>query len=310
MGIAHSFNANIGILIMARNNDKFDDCETQANQKHSRGFPVQINNERYHSPDRTATGRQLLSLTGVKPIDEQLLFQVLSTGKLEEVRLDEVINLGRSGVERFLQFDSSASYRVVIDGERFEWGTHFITGHKLKEMIGADPDDFALWQENRGGEDKPIANADSIDLREDGLERFFTVIEETTAGASTSFLPEKDRNYLQSHDHDYREVIENGQRGIVLHGYSIPGESLNASQADCLLLLPPGYPDVPPDMFYLSPWLQVKSGGHYPQCADQPFMFNNTRWQRWSRHSQEWRPGKDGIWTMLRRMERAMTEAA
>jgi hypothetical protein len=51
-------------------------------------------------------------------------------------------------------------------------------------------------------------------------------------------------------------------------------------------------------------------GGAFPKAADQPFAFEGRNWQRWSRHQDQWRPGVDGIWTMLRRIDAALEAAA
>ena len=89
----------------------------------------------------------------------------------------------------------------------------------------------------------------------------------------------------------------------------LPSGKLNHATADVLVLLPPGYPDVAPDMFYCDPWLTLQSVGRYPTCADQAHAFQGRSWQRWSRHNTAWRPGIDGLHTMLKRIEHALTEA-
>lgn len=125
-----------------------------------------------------------------------------------------------------------------------------------------------------------------------------------------SFLPEKDREYLESKGITYEEHTQGSQRAVILKGYSLPQARYDADAADVLILLPPGYPDTPPDMFYTLPWLKVAPAGRYARAADQPFNFNGERWQRWSRHNREWRPGADGIWTMTKRVEHALAIAA
>ena len=77
-----------------------------------------------------------------------------------------------------------------------------------------------------------------------------------------------------------------------------------------LIQLPPGYPDVAPDMFYLMPWVKLRNGGRYPSAANVAQSFAGQTWQRWSRHNSEWRPGIDGIWTMIKRVEDALEKAA
>ena len=84
----------------------------------------------------------------------------------------------------------------------------------------------------------------------------------------------------------------------------------DAERADVLILIPNGYPDVRPDMFHLTPWVKLRNGNRYPKAADQPVAFNGGNWQRWSRHCDDWRPGIDGIWTMLKRVEHALLVAA
>lgn len=271
-------------------------------------FRIRIDGEVYRLDDSKPTGRQLLRLAAKSPVDEYLIFQVLRGGGLEELRLDETVDLRRPGLERFLTFESAASYRLVIDGERVEWGAAVITGLTLKKLAGVDPSAFAVWREVRGGEDILIGDDDFVDLSEDGLERFFTVIAETTAGACV--LPSRDRAYLHDSDIAFEEVVEGGHRGLILKARDVKSAVLSAQAADILILLPGGYPDVAPDMFYCTPWLKVVSRDAYPDRADVEFRFAGRSWQRWSRHNNQWRPGKDGIWTMIKRVDAALVEAA
>ena len=125
-----------------------------------------------------------------------------------------------------------------------------------------------------------------------------------------SFLPSADRRYLANQGVVYTEVSEGGQRGVVLRGRPLPTGRFDVTQADVLVLLPPGYPDIAPDMFYLVPWVRLTTTQGYPRLADQPLAFGGQTWQRWSRHNSEWRPGVDGIWTMLKRVEHALEVAA
>ena len=275
-------------------------------------FRVRIDDKRYNIEDPKPTGRQLLALVDKRPAEEFLIFLILRGGGFEEVQLDEVVDLTRRGAERFLTFESSASYRLEVDGQRFEWGTKLITGLKLKELAGVDPSTYALWREVRGGEDLPVDNNQIIDLSEEGLERFFTVIEQTTAGDSHTggALPRRDQNYLASGSSVFTEMNDSGQTGVILKNYSLPPGKFDADTVDILILMPGGYPDTAPDMFYCSPWLRLGNNGAFPKCADVPQVFGGTNWQRWSRHNSQWRAGKDGIWTMIKRIERAIAEAA
>ncbi|MBA4340089.1 MAG: hypothetical protein C0421_14755 [Hyphomonas sp.] len=299
---------------MTSQNPEYFDLETAARCGQpvtvDRYFKIRIDDRSYNVDDPKLTGSLLLRLSGKRPIDEYLVFLKLANGGFEEIRLDETVDLTQPGVERFMTFESSASYRLVIDGERIEWGAQLITGLKLKQIAGVDPDKYALWREVRGSEDIELANEDIIDLSEPGLERFFTVIAQTTAGDAGPALPQGDQRYLSEQGYRYELAYEAGQTAIILRAVDLPKGRYDVELADILIMLPPGYPDAPPDMFYCLPWLRLVAHGAYPNCADVPLSFQGQTWQRWSRHNNEWRPGKDGIWTMLKRVEHALAEAA
>lgn len=123
-------------------------------------------------------------------------------------------------------------------------------------------------------------------------------------------LPSKCRRYLNEHGFNFEEVEENGNKGIILRKYSLPLGKFDTDLADILIILPGGYPDNAPDMFYVQPWLRLVPANGYPKAADQPFMFRGNNWQRWSRHNSIWRPGIDGIWVMIKRAQLALEEAA
>jgi hypothetical protein len=125
-----------------------------------------------------------------------------------------------------------------------------------------------------------------------------------------SFLPSRDKAYLAEKAIRFEEVEAGGQRGVIFPAYPMPAAQFDAAAADTLILIPPGYADVPPDMFYLEPWVKLTRSNRYPRCADVPHVFAGRTWQRWSRHSAEWRPGIDGIWTMLKRVDNALRAAA
>lgn len=125
-----------------------------------------------------------------------------------------------------------------------------------------------------------------------------------------SFLPQPDLDYLTAKGIDFEEVEDGGQKAVILKSRSLPAGRFDSPAADVLILLPPGYPDVAPDMFHLIPWVRLVPAGKYPNCADQPVQFHGKSWQRWSRHNSDWRPGTDGIWTMIMRIQDALEKAA
>lgn len=275
-----------------------------------RTFDIKIDGNPSSFEDPIVIGAQILQKAKLFPTDEYLLFQELQDGQLEEIRPDESVDLQHEGREQFITFKSDRSFRFVLDGRKFEWGLPFITGLQLKRLAGVDPNSYGVWLSQRVGDDKLIGNKEKVDLQGDGTERFFTGIDTTTEGAGAVVLPPEDRDYLREQGIEYEEVAEGATKAVVLKGWSLPPARFDAGAADILILLPPAYPDCAPDMFYLTPWVRLAGSQRYPMAADQPHAFAGKSWQRWSRHNNAWRPGVDGIWTMVRRIERALEMAA
>ena len=153
----------------------------------SNQYRVQIGNEKLEFrpaviDDPVPTGLQILEAAGALPADEHLVFQVLKNGLLEELRPDETTDLRAKGVEKFLVFRSDRSFRFELDGRTFEWGATLISGITLKKLAGVDPATYGVWLEVRGAEDRPIGDAEMVDLSAVGVERFFTGIVQTTEG--------------------------------------------------------------------------------------------------------------------------------
>lgn len=121
--------------------------------------------------DPKVTGRQVLEKAGLRPAVEHLVFQVLDDGAIEERRLDEPIELRKAETERFIAFRSDRSFRLEVEGRRFEWGASEVTGLIAKQMVGADPASTRVWLERRNEPDRLVEDADVIDLAERGVER-------------------------------------------------------------------------------------------------------------------------------------------
>jgi hypothetical protein len=200
-------------------------------------------------------------------------------------------------------------YKITIDHKPFEWPQPTITGDDIKKLVHAKPE-YGVWRVIDGPEDdEEIGDHQRVDLKKPHHDCFITGPKKSTEGEST-FLPGRDRAYLASKAIKYEEVTSGSQRGVVFRQYPLPNGVFDAGFADILVLIPPGYSDTPPDMFHLMPWVRIAGRNAFPRAADQAVGFNGQSWQRWSRHNPEWRPGVDGIWTMLKRIDHALKVAA
>lgn len=202
-------------------------------------------------------------------------------------------------------------FEIIVDQKPHKWHEPFITGLQIKKLAGVDPAAYDAWQDVRGPEDVLLNDDTKVDLRKPGTERFFTGKKTTTEGLIVSnFLPEADREYFAAKGIVFEEFDKEGKKAVIVRRWPLPPGRFDAAAADVLIILPPGYPDVAPDMFYLFPWIRLMPAKTLPKAADQPLDFDGQRWQRWSRHNTEWRPGIDGMWTMMKRIEHAIQNAA
>lgn len=126
-----------------------------------------------------------------------------------------------------------------------------------------------------------------------------------------SFLPEADQNYLSKKACSYREVDDNGKKGIIFQDYILPANKYDRERVDLLVLLPNGYSDIPPDMFYLHPGILLMPDKKPAKKTQVNIIFEQKQWQRWSRHSpkNKWRPGIDGLHTYLKKIDEALKMA-
>jgi hypothetical protein len=125
------------------------------------------------------------------------------------------------------------------------------------------------------------------------------------------FLPESDREYLASKAITYELKSLNGTNGLIIKDWVLPLDKYNRETADLLILIPPGYPDVHPDMWYFSPAILLKPNNAYPRQTNAQINFDAREWQRWSRHLSpgEWRSTTDGIHTFLQKVINALVIA-
>lgn len=127
-----------------------------------------------------------------------------------------------------------------------------------------------------------------------------------------SFLPSNDRRFLTTKGYSFREVNDGANKGLIIDNFlTLPEKKYNQANSSLLVILPTGYPDVPPDMFYFQPALTLAVTNSYPAYADVMQVCFQQTWQRWSRHAptSDWRVGKDGIHSYIQRVLMALNTA-
>lgn len=255
--------------------------------------------------DPIPVGSQLLTAAGIRDVENYSLFAILPNGELEDIRLGETFDLRAKGAETFAYFESDRSFNFTIENRQMSWGKNLISGKALRNLAGVDAR-YSIYLEVRGGHDRLIEDHDLVDLAGKGIERFITVISETTEGLEA--LPSADRRFLEAHGLTYEIVNDASVGAVVIKDFPLPPGKFDHDKVDLMIQLPAGYPDASVDMFYTLPWIRLKATNSYAACADVPQTFASASWQRWSRHA-DWRPGIDGIRTMVTRAQTAFEKA-
>jgi hypothetical protein len=108
-------------------------------------------------------------------------------------------------------------------------------------------------------------------------------------------LPPDDAKYIAEHFAGHNLTSEANMICVILQAFPLPG-GFDRQQSDLLLRLSPGYPDVPPDMWWFDPPIHRGDGQPIPN-ADVIEHYLGRSWQRWSRHfsAGQWRSGVDSL---------------
>ena len=112
-------------------------------------------------------------------------------------------------------------------------------------------------------------------------------------------LPQSDIAYLTERAIAHDIGNESGMTCVVLPRWPLP-RGFNRDAADLLVRLHPGYPDVPPDMWWFRPAVHL-ANGTFLRATGVVEVHLGREWQRWSRHfnNGQWQSGVDGLASFL-----------
>ncbi|GAB1259159.1 hypothetical protein NBRC116494_36610 [Aurantivibrio plasticivorans] len=136
-------------------------------------YTVNINGDVYETGKAAISGKELLLMAGKQPPGEFVIYLLLEDGDMESIRPTEVVDLQRTGIEKFRTFRADVLYRLEVNGKAREWGSDFITGRAIKRLTEVEePDEVGIWQKTKSGEDKLIEDSDLVNLSLEGIEQF------------------------------------------------------------------------------------------------------------------------------------------
>jgi hypothetical protein len=112
-------------------------------------------------------------------------------------------------------------------------------------------------------------------------------------------LPAADSQFLRERFSEHSVGSEAGMICITIPAYGLPS-GYDRDKSDLLLRLNPGFPDVPPDMWWFAPTVRLANGTYAPATEHHEAHLGR-QWQRWSRHltNGQWRPGTDSLETFM-----------
>jgi hypothetical protein len=122
-------------------------------------------------------------------------------------------------------------------------------------------------------------------------------------------LPSIDAEYLTRFP-GHAVSLDGGMICVLIPNYLLP-PGLDRPSADLLVRLAPGYPDVPPDMWWFAPAVERMDGAAIPATQVRENHLGR-QWQRWSRHfaQGQWKSGLDSIESYLALIRKELVTAA
>ena len=123
-----------------------------------------------------------------------------------------------------------------------------------------------------------------------------------------------DEDYIKLRDHGYSFEESEQQRFFIFTNIQLQPGQYTVANCDVLVMIPGNYNQDGNDMFWTFPRLFLTSGNQIPAVMDSGGgdnrVWKNREFCRWSRHWNSgngvWRPGKDNIISIYRRIDWAL----
>lgn len=109
---------------------------------------------------------------------------------------------------------------------------------------------------------------------------------------------------------DFRVQDENGMTCVTIRDFRLPG-GFKLAMSTLLIRLNPGFPDVPPDMWWFDPPVMRIDSAVIP-ATDAVEHHLGHSWQRWSRHLDpgQWQSGIDSLESFIAIIRRELVQWA
>ena len=104
---------------------------------------LKINNQKFESSESKISGRELLSIANLTPVEDfELLYKINEKG-FTPIQLDEIVDLKTAGIEGF-KAKPYKKLEIKVDDKQYEVEECFMTPVEIMEVAGVNPDQFYL----------------------------------------------------------------------------------------------------------------------------------------------------------------------
>lgn len=133
----------------------------------------ELNFTDHMSSDPVVTIDQILSFADAVPKEEYDAYQFRDDGTIARMNADEKVDLRKPGVESFIVVHTDRAYRLTINGERYDWGSRYLSGKLIRAIANIELD-HALYLERKREPDLELSDTDRVDLEASGTEKIYS----------------------------------------------------------------------------------------------------------------------------------------
>lgn len=267
-----------------------------------RNYFFTVDGARKDWPYQHITGRQIRTLAEVGE-NKRLLLEREDESDLE-IKDTHIVNLDEPGIEHFIT--RKAVWKLNVQGVVLEIETPSIKVRDAVVQAGLNPNEsWHIYLKIEGQPKQEKKLDDIIDLTAQGIEKLRLTPKDVANGEAA--LPPRrlfkllpvDEQHLDQMGLRWETCVNAERRWLVIHNFQLP-EGYTPRIVRLALEVPPGYPNVPIDMFYFHPAVSLASGATIPSVQVLAVVDCDT-FQGWSRHRTTipWNPATDNVITQL-----------
>lgn len=273
-----------------------------------RSLKFKVNGFNYEWPESQITLKHLHFLTG---ITDKSFFLSRQTEEDLLITDDSVVNLDASGIEDIYTKVVKQYFELNVNGTKIKVDKAQIVVSEALALVGIqDGHNYQIFLKVQGEPKVEVQSNTIIDLSKPGIEKLRLIPREVNNGdisLGQFEVLQKDSEYLKQVFGDFRTIIDQGRRWLIVENYELP-EGYSHKQITLALEIPSLYPQAEIDMFYTCPRIYLPNGVT-PSCTEVDQIIEGKIYQRWSRHRSQvsqWNPAIDSVVTHFSLIEESL----